>query len=206
MRNFARFRRQFYLDISSRYLRLLTQKQSIRNAQVNVNSLRLNLIEHQEMRALKMVSQKQVDQIFKSTKIGRLILLAAEQDLIAAWMTLSSRSACPLGSRSKWTSVCSSHLIGSPGVVQLRRRYSLFTRLYWSTLQPMAWRLILPLRNIAGGIRKIPTTPRCDGGAIAASSRGLSALEETARRERPRDTERKRSYRSCAAKGTGPSH
>ena len=84
VRTFARFRRQMYADVSAGYLSLLTQKQSIRNAESNIESLKTNLVEHQEMQNLKMVSQIQVDQIFQEYQNGRLTLLAAEQDLIAA--------------------------------------------------------------------------------------------------------------------------
>ncbi len=84
VRDFARFRRQFYLNISSSYLNLLTQMQSIRNAESNIESLRLNLVEHQELLALKMVSQIQVDQIFQEYQNGRLVLLAAEQNYVAS--------------------------------------------------------------------------------------------------------------------------
>ncbi|HUP79822.1 MAG TPA: TolC family protein, partial [Pirellula sp.] len=81
VRNFARFRRRFYLDTSSSFLNLLTQVQSIRNAQVNIASLQLNLVEHQELLDLKMVSQIQVDQIFQEYQNGRLALLSSEQNL-----------------------------------------------------------------------------------------------------------------------------
>ena len=84
VRNFARFRRRFYLDTSSSFLNLLTQVQSIRNAQVNIASLQLNLIEHQELLDLKMVSQIQVDQIFQEYQNGRLALLSSEQSLAAS--------------------------------------------------------------------------------------------------------------------------
>lgn len=84
VRDFARFRRQFYLQIVSNYLSLLTQVQSIRNAATNLESLRLNLVEHQELLALKMVSQIQVDQVFQDYQNGRLSLLAAEQGLAAS--------------------------------------------------------------------------------------------------------------------------
>lgn len=84
VRNFARFRRRFYLDTSSSFLNLLTQVQSIRNAQVNIASLQLNLIEHQELREMKMVSQIQVDQIFQEYQNGRLVLLSAQQNFAAS--------------------------------------------------------------------------------------------------------------------------
>ncbi len=84
VRDFARFRRQFYLDTCSSYLSLLTQVQSIRNAKVNIASLELNLIENQEVREMRMVSQIQVDQIFQEYQNGRLALLAAEQNLAAS--------------------------------------------------------------------------------------------------------------------------
>ncbi|MEQ1826371.1 MAG: TolC family protein [Pirellula sp.] len=84
VRNFARFRRRFYLDTSSSFLNLLTQVQSIRNAQVNIASLQLNLTEHQELLDLRMVSQIQVDQIFQEYQNGRLALLSSEQSLAAS--------------------------------------------------------------------------------------------------------------------------
>ena len=84
VRDFARFRRRFFLDTSSSFLSLLTQVQSIRNAKVNIASLQLNLIEHQELRAMRMVSQIQVDQIFQEYQNGRLVLLAEEQNLAAS--------------------------------------------------------------------------------------------------------------------------
>lgn len=84
VRDFARFRRRFYLETSSSFLSLLTQVQSIRNAKVNIASLQLNLVEHQELRVMKMVSQIQVDQIFQEYQNGRLVLLAAEQNLAAS--------------------------------------------------------------------------------------------------------------------------
>jgi hypothetical protein len=84
VRDFARFRRRFYLDTTSSFLSLLTQVQSIRNAKVNIESLQLNLVEHQELREMKMVAQIQVDQIFQEYQNGRLSLLAAEQELAAS--------------------------------------------------------------------------------------------------------------------------
>ncbi len=84
VREFARFRRLFYLDVSSSYLRLLSQVQSIRNAEANLESLRLNLVEHQELLSLKMVAQIQVDQVFQDYQNGRLSLLAAQQGLASS--------------------------------------------------------------------------------------------------------------------------
>ncbi len=84
VRDFARFRRRFYLETSSSYLSLLTQVQSIRNAKVNIASLQLNLIENQELREMRLVAQIQVDQIFQEYQNGRLALLAAEQNLAAS--------------------------------------------------------------------------------------------------------------------------
>ncbi|MEZ6096133.1 MAG: TolC family protein [Pirellulaceae bacterium] len=81
VRDFARFRRQFYLDIVSNYYGLLRQLQSIRNTRVNLESLQLNLLEHQELLAREMVSQIQVDQVFQDYQNGRLGLLSSEQSL-----------------------------------------------------------------------------------------------------------------------------
>ncbi len=95
VRDFARFRRRFYLDTSSSFLGLLTQVQSIRNAKVNIASLQLNLTEHQESLELRMVSQIQVDQIFQEYQNGRLVLLAAEQNLAASLDQLKFQLGLP---------------------------------------------------------------------------------------------------------------
>ncbi len=84
VRDFARFRRTFYLDVTTSYLSLLTQVQAIRNTRTNVDNLRQNLEEHQVLVALEMVSQFQVDQVFQQYQSGRLTLLAAEQNLAAS--------------------------------------------------------------------------------------------------------------------------
>ncbi len=81
VRGFARFRRQFYFDVLSSYYNLLGQVQSIRNTKINLDSLELNLLEHQELLSRKMVSQIQVDQVFQQYQSGRLSLLSAEQSL-----------------------------------------------------------------------------------------------------------------------------
>ncbi len=79
VRDFARFRRRFYLEVVSSYFNLLGQVQAIRNTELNLQSLELNLIEHQELLARKMVSQIQVDQVFQDYQNGRLSLLSSEQ-------------------------------------------------------------------------------------------------------------------------------
>lgn len=81
VRDFARFRRQFYQNVVTGYYGLLGQVQSIRNTRTNLTSLELNLREHQELLAQKAVSQIQVDQVFQDYQNGRLSLLSAEQSL-----------------------------------------------------------------------------------------------------------------------------
>ncbi|QDV22310.1 TolC family protein [Aureliella helgolandensis] len=85
VRDFARFRRTYYVDISTSYLSLLTQVQAIRNSQANVQNLRRNLDEHELLVSLEMVSQIQVDQIFQQYQSGRLSLLSSQQNLAASF-------------------------------------------------------------------------------------------------------------------------
>lgn len=84
VREFARFRRLFYVDISTSYLNLLTQAQAIRNTRTNVENLRQNLVEHRDYAELETVSQVQVDQVFQEYQRGRISLLEAEQRLVAS--------------------------------------------------------------------------------------------------------------------------
>lgn len=82
VRDFARFRRLFYVDVTASYLNLLTNAQAISNTRTNVENLRQNLIEHQLYAELETVSQVAVDQVFQQYQNGRLSLLSAEQNLI----------------------------------------------------------------------------------------------------------------------------
>ena len=84
VRDFARFRRLFYVDVTESYLGLLTQLQAIRNTETNVENLNQNLTEHYVYSALKIVSQVQVDQVFQQYQNGRRTLLSAEQLLLTS--------------------------------------------------------------------------------------------------------------------------
>lgn len=81
VRDFARFRRLFFVDISTGYLRLLNQKQAIQNLRANLNNLRSNLQEYDFYVQLEIVSQVERDQVFQQYQNGRVQLLAAEQQL-----------------------------------------------------------------------------------------------------------------------------
>lgn len=81
VRDFVRFRREFYLDITQRYLGLLTTLQSLENQRSNLTSLDLNLREHEELSRRQLVAPIQVDQVFQDYQNGRLRVLAAERRL-----------------------------------------------------------------------------------------------------------------------------
>jgi outer membrane protein TolC len=81
VRDFVRFRRQFYLQITQQYLGLLTTLQSLENQRVNLESLELNLQEHEELSRRQLVAPIQVDQVFQDYQDGRLRVLAAERQL-----------------------------------------------------------------------------------------------------------------------------
>ena len=80
VRDFARFRRLFYVDVASSYLSLLAQTQAIRNSETNVENLRQNLTEFDFYVQLRTATQIQRDQVFQQYQNGRLSLLAAQQD------------------------------------------------------------------------------------------------------------------------------
>lgn len=84
VRDYARFRKRFYLDVTTRgggFLSLLLQVQSIRNQEANLASLRQNLLMHQALYDAGAVSSIQVDQVFQSYQQGRLSLLQAQTSL-----------------------------------------------------------------------------------------------------------------------------
>ena len=84
VRDYARFRKQFYLDITTRgggFLGLLLQVQNIRNLETNLSSLRQNLLMHEALYDAGKASSIQVDQVFQSYQQGRLSLLRAQTAL-----------------------------------------------------------------------------------------------------------------------------
>ena len=81
VRDFVRFRRQFYLSTVSQYLSLLTTVQGLRNTRANLESLELNLLETQELQIRDQASQIQVDQVLQQFQQGRLDVLSSEQGL-----------------------------------------------------------------------------------------------------------------------------
>ena len=81
VRSFARFRRQFYLNIVADYLRLLSQSQNLKNQRANLESLELNFREHEALEEKEMVPRIQVDQVFQQYQSGRISVLSSEQSL-----------------------------------------------------------------------------------------------------------------------------
>lgn len=83
VRDFAQFRRRFYVDIvgGNGFLGLLAQVQGIRNQEANVERLEQNLQEHEALREAELVSQIQVDLVFQDLQQGRLALLTAQNRL-----------------------------------------------------------------------------------------------------------------------------
>ncbi|MCR9292268.1 MAG: TolC family protein [bacterium] len=130
VRDFARFRRLFYVDLSESYLRLLTLVQAIRNTESNVENLRKNLTEHEFYALLKIVQQVQVDQVFQSYQQGRASLLSAEQAFIAAQDQLKLQLGLP-----PWVplqideSLLDPFELVDPNLVRLQAEAQLFERL-----------------------------------------------------------------------------
>lgn len=83
VRDFARFRRQFHIDVVSDYLDLVNRKQGIRNQQLNLANLEKSLEEYEFYVRLETASQIQLDQILQQYQSARVGLLSSEQDLIA---------------------------------------------------------------------------------------------------------------------------
>ncbi len=84
VRDFARFRRLFYVNIATGYLNLLNRLQGIRNSRSNVENLRQNLVEYNFYVQLEIKSQIERDQVFQQYQNGRSTLLGSEQDFAQA--------------------------------------------------------------------------------------------------------------------------
>ena len=83
IRDFARFRRGFYVDIvaGNGFLGLLTQLQTIRNTESNLRSLRRNLEEYQELAAAGLISLLERDQVAQEYQSTQFNLVQAQASL-----------------------------------------------------------------------------------------------------------------------------
>ena len=99
-REFARFRKQFYFDVTSGnvgYLALLERVQNIRNFEANVVALEEDLNAHRALNAAGIVSRLQVDQVFQSSQNGRVALVRATNDQETALDQYKIRLGLPPG-------------------------------------------------------------------------------------------------------------
>ena len=121
VRDFARFRRQFYLDTVSQYLDLMFQAQSVRIEEENLENLALRLEEHEELFRLQKVSPIQVDQVFQSYQSGRIRLINSEQSLQTAMDAFKFRLGLPARVQIRLDeSILTSFEVNSPELVKLQ--------------------------------------------------------------------------------------
>ncbi len=99
VREFARFRKQFYVDITTQggYLDLLLQLQSIRNFEANLKSQEQNLRMHEALYAAGSVSGLSLDQAFQGYQGARLALLQAQTGLENAFDAFKITLGLPPG-------------------------------------------------------------------------------------------------------------
>jgi outer membrane protein TolC len=95
VRDFARFRRDFYVGIKTDFLSLLTRVQAIRNTEANLTSLERSLREHEAMAAAGVTPQIQVDQVFQSVQSTRLQLVSDRASLESALDQFKIRLGLP---------------------------------------------------------------------------------------------------------------
>jgi outer membrane protein TolC len=85
VRNFARFRKQFYVNVATRqftsYLGLLGQVQNLRNLEANVKSNDQNYRLHEALFEAQIASTIQVDQAFQNLSQAKLSQLQAQASL-----------------------------------------------------------------------------------------------------------------------------
>src|SRR5262249_10916569 len=79
-RNFAHFRRAFYVDTITGYLGLLTQRQQIRNQQSQVDQLKRNLEEDMALVRADLLDPLQRDNVAQQYQQSRFILLQQEAE------------------------------------------------------------------------------------------------------------------------------
>jgi outer membrane protein TolC len=100
VRDFARFRKQFYVNTTAQgngYLSLLLQVQNIRNLEANLQSLEQSLRLHDALFISGEVSVVQVDQVFQSYQQGKAQLLQARTNLANSLDTYKISLGLPPG-------------------------------------------------------------------------------------------------------------
>ena len=81
VRDFARFRRQFYLDTVSAYLFLLIQTEVVKIAEENIELLERSVEEHEVRLRNELIAPIRADQVFQEFQSGRLELIQEQQTL-----------------------------------------------------------------------------------------------------------------------------
>ena len=126
VRQFARFRKQFYFDIASGrdgYLSLLLRLQNIRNLEANLASLQQNLRAHEALADTGVVSKLQVDQVFQSYQSGRLSLIRAQNAFETALDAYKIRMGLPPDLATKLDdSLLSPFQLTDPAVTDLENK------------------------------------------------------------------------------------
>jgi outer membrane protein TolC len=124
VRDFARFQKEFYVNITSGsggFLSLLLQVQNIRDQEQNLRSLEQDLRLHQALFEIGTVSSVQVDQVFQSYQQGRLALLQTqtgfESALDAFKITLGLPPDLPV---SLDNALLAPFQLNDPAVIQLQ--------------------------------------------------------------------------------------
>ena len=84
VRDFARFRRQFYLDTVNTYLSLLILTEAVKIEEENIALLERSVYEHEVRLQNELVSPIAADQVFQMFQTGRLDLINARQNLQTA--------------------------------------------------------------------------------------------------------------------------
>jgi outer membrane protein TolC len=84
VRSFAEYRRTFYVNTVSGYLGLMTQLQTIRNNENNVNALRRNLDEYEALVKAGLIDPLQRDNVAQQYQSARLTLLQSEANFQTA--------------------------------------------------------------------------------------------------------------------------
>ena len=84
VRDFARFRRQFYLDTVSQYLSLLIQTEAVKIEEENIALLERSVEEHEVRLQNELVAPIQADQVFQDLQNARLDLINSKQSLETA--------------------------------------------------------------------------------------------------------------------------
>lgn len=171
IRDFAHFRRGFYVDLAGGggYLGLLQQAQGIRNQENNLESLERNLEEHRALAAAGLISLLQRDQVFQQYQESQFSLAQARANYQTNLDSFRIRLGLPTELPARLDEALLKRFeLSAPRLDELRRKNeALYLSLLQSDEPPPREQIRKALGEIKGGLESLAEIRKEASGELA---------------------------------------